>query len=90
MRFIIKSTDVEILKGISKRTQKPYEMHIQTAFWHHDDEVKKVRVTLRTGQLPYAPGNYTLSPASFSVNNFGDLELRVALLPLAADIKKVG
>lgn len=43
-----------------------------------------IKLTPPRGQSPYTPGLYQLSPDSFYVGRFGQLELSPRLLPLGA------
>lgn len=36
-------------------------------------EVRNIRVPLRNGRAPYAPGDYTIAPTSYGVSEYGDL-----------------
>lgn len=36
----------------------------------------EMKLSLEKGQVPYAPGLYTLHPSSFTVNQYGALELK--------------
>jgi hypothetical protein len=87
LKFVIKSTDVETRKVVSKGRE--FHFRGQTAFMHHDEEVRKVRVPLGDDQTAYAPGTYTVSDDSFTVGNYGDLEIgRLVLTPIASGVQK--
>lgn len=89
MKIVIKSAQFDIRRGISK-AGKPYELRVQTALLHRDDEVQKFNVILGRDQTPYAPGNYVLGDDSFRVNDFGDLVIgRLNLSPVGAGVSKV-
>jgi hypothetical protein len=82
MRILIKSTNVEVKKGVGRASGKAYEIREQVAFVSHNDEVRKVNVPLGRDQSPYAVGEYEISPDSFEVNRFGNLEIgRLHLMP---------
>lgn len=89
MKIVIKSAQFDIRKGIAK-SGKPYELRIQTALLHREDEVQKFNVILGRDQNPYAPGSYVLGADSFRINDFGDLIIgRLNLSPVGAGVSKV-
>ena len=91
MRIEVKSTEVEVLQGISKNSGKPYTMHKQTAVAHHREEVRRLSLTLAPGQQPYAPGHYVIDDSSYFIDNFGSLKIgRLTLRPVAAEQRKAG
>lgn len=64
----------------------------QMGFIEMNDEVRKVRIPIdiERGQMPYPVGKYTLSPSSFTVGKFHDLEINrfsIGLVPLAASVQ---
>lgn len=71
---------------------RPYTIREQVAYAHVIDEdgkpgkyPVKCRLSLGDDQPPYAPGMYTLAPASVKVGDYDRLELdRVQLVPVAA------
>lgn len=80
---------VRNLKGVGKTSGKPYDMNIQTVYAAVVDEQnqplpvpEKFEVVLESGQQPYAPGDYTLSPSSIYVDRNGRLALSPKLVPL--------
>jgi len=78
----VKDSTVEVKSGVSARTQKNYEIHEQTAYLVTPDERKRIVLSLRNGQQPYAIGRYVISPESFTVSNFGALTIgRLVLSP---------
>lgn len=90
MHIVVKSKEVEVKKGVA-RSGKPYEIFEQTAYLHTGDEIRRVTVPLRSGQSPYAPGNYAIDPDSYAVDRFGGLGIGrlqlVAMPPVAAQAK---
>lgn len=82
MKFVVKTTEVAVKSGIGK-SGRPYELHEQAVYFETEDERRKIRVTLATGQTPYAPGEYVMDPRSFVVDQYGALGLKLALLPAA-------
>lgn len=83
MYIEVKDNTVEVKRGISARTQKSYEIHEQTAYLVTADERRRIVLSLKAGQTPYAPGRYVINPESFVVDQFGSLRIgRLMLLPL--------
>lgn len=84
LKIVVKSQEVEIKKGTS-RAGKPYVISEQTVYLQTADEVRRFSVALKTGQTPYAPGEYALAPESFTVGQWGSLEIgRVELVRIPA------
>ena len=72
-KIIIKSTSVEVKKGDSKRTGKPYEMHEQTAWLATGrDFPERCILSLDRDQKPYQPGEYYID-APLAVGDFSAL-----------------
>lgn len=49
----------------------------------------EMKLSLEKGQVPYAPGFYTLHPSSFAVNQYGALELKrfgQVIAPMEAEL----
>lgn len=85
MRIVIKSTNVEVKKGTGRASGRAYEIREQIALLMHNDEIRKIFVPLGRDQNPYAVGDYEISPESFEVNRFGNLEIgRLHLMPSSA------
>ena len=91
IKIEIRNAEVKTKSGMSARTGKPYSIREQQghAFTHGRDGNLNpypvpCSVTLRDDQAPYAPGNYTLSPASISTNKFDQLEISPVLIPFPA------
>lgn len=82
----IESTKLTSKKGVSSRTQKPYEIHEQAALMFKDGSryPDKVKVTIPDGQPAYAPGRYQLADDSFQPSRFGAIEVRPVLVSLPA------
>lgn len=89
LRFEIRSTEVAVKSGVSRRG-RPFEIKEQTAFLNHNDESRKVVFALERDAQPYAPGVYTIDPSSFYVDGFGQVQMRLRLRPVAAEARKVG
>lgn len=90
MKIEVKSSEIEIRRGTSPKTGKPYELKEQWARMHHDDEIRKFKIILGRDQSPYAPGVYVIGADSYRVNDFGDLIIgRLVLTPVGAGVTKV-
>jgi len=77
-------------RGISKETQKPYEITTQRGFLHQPDTITgeitlvAIDLTLERDAFPYDMGRYTLDASSLRVNQYGSLSIgRVKLSKLA-------
>lgn len=80
---------VRRLQGVGKTSGKPYDMAVQTIYCHTADASgqplpvpEKSEIVLDKDQAPYAPGDYTLSPASLYVDRQGRLAVAPKLVPL--------
>lgn len=89
IRITVPALPVRNIKGTSTRTNKPYDMNVQTVYCHVSDLAgeplpfpEKSEVVLDQGQAPYAPGEYTLSPASLYVDRNGRLAVAPKLVPI--------
>lgn len=89
LKFEVQSTEVSVKTGVSRRG-KPFEITEQIAKLALNGELRKVTIGLPRGQSPYAPGAYTIDPASFYVDGFGQLQMRLRLMPIATDARKAG
>lgn len=85
----VSTMKVEERSGTGK-SGKPYHMRMQEAFLHVLDKDGKPQkypvrfeLPLNTDQPPYAQGDYTLDAASFSVGDFGRVEVRPVLFALS-------
>jgi len=93
MRMRVKSIEVSEKHGTSKRTGQPYTIREQFCFWENaaTGEVRRVTLSLREGQEPYAVGQYNVSDESFGVDRFGGLAVeRLRLEPVAQAARAVG
>ncbi len=81
------------MQGVAKATQKPYSMHIQTAYIHTFDKngnpnpvPEKIEVICDKDQvgnpIVHPAGEYQLHPSSVYVNRMGSLEVAPKLVPL--------
>lgn len=74
---------VRVQSGISRRTQKPYNITKQEG-WFHDKKSPyptRVEINLEDGQPPYAPGLYTIDfTNSVFVDRYNSLSLGRLLL----------
>lgn len=89
IRITVPALPVRNLRGVSKTTQKPYDLNVQVIYCHVADEhgkplpyPEKSEVMLDSGQSPYPAGDYTLSPASLYVDRNGRLSVTPKLVPL--------
>jgi hypothetical protein len=89
IRISVPALPVRRLQGVSKTTQKPYDLTFQTIYAHVADEngkplpfPEKTEVTLDNGQQAYTPGDYTLSPASLYVDRNGRLAVAPKLVAI--------
>ena len=75
---------------------RPYDFYEQSALLHglvsHGTQIEApVAMVLSTPKdKPFAPGMYTISPESYDVNRFGQLEMKriLVLEPVAAQLQK--
>lgn len=81
IRIEVKSTEVRTISGTSK-TGNPYCIRDQEAYAYtvgRDGQPRpypeRVSLQLEDNQAPIEPGNYTLSPASLYVGDYGRLML---------------
>lgn len=67
-----------------KKSAKGVDYVIQEAYVTLPNQKYPARIELFApkGQSPYALGDYTLAPESFSVGEYGRLECRPVLVPL--------
>lgn len=95
IRVSVTSADVRNQSGISKASNKPYNLDFQTVWVHTVDrkgqpnpypEKVEVIVEKDSGGLPmaYPVGQYTFAPGSIYVNRNGDLALQPKLIPIPA------
>jgi hypothetical protein len=92
IRIEIKSSTVQEINGVGKKSNKPYSMRKQVGWAYTMDNTgapnpfpEKIEFTLADGQEPFQPGNYTIDPSSFFVGDFNSLAIgRLVLKPVAA------
>lgn len=90
IKIAITSPDIREMKGVSKTTQKPYHMRIQTAHAFTVDPTTgqvaefpdKFEIALDADQTPFPRGTYTLSPSAVYVGRDGRMEVRPRLVPV--------
>lgn len=93
IKITVPSLPVRNMTGIAKATQKPYNLDFQTVYYHTADkqgnplpfpEKSEIILDKGTDGLPmmYAPGEYTLAPASLYVDRNGSLAVAPKLIPL--------
>lgn len=80
---------VRRLSGVGKTSGKAYDMTVQTIYCHTADASgqplpvpEKSEIVLDKDQVPFPPGDYTLSPASLYVDRQGRLSVAPKLVPL--------
>lgn len=80
--------------GISSKTQRPYSIREQQAFAHVYEKdgtlaryPKEIKLSLRDDTPPFAPGDYTIAPASVFIGEFGRMELNPVLVPVKAPVR---
>lgn len=93
-KITISKPDLNVVKGVSAKSGKPYELRIQTGYLHSvsvdgviGDFPDKFEFILEDGQPAYARGLYTLAPSAMQVSRDGRLELRARLVPVPAAAK---
>jgi len=91
IRILIHSADVREQKGVSKTTQKPYHLRIQTGYvWCVDSQSnpppfpEKFEILLDAEQSPWPAGEYQLHPSSIYMSRDGKLSLSPRLAPVKA------
>jgi len=83
MKIEVKSTAVVKKTITGKASGKQFEIPEQEVWAEFNEERRRVKVALQDGAPPYPIGLYTLSDASFVVNQFGSFEIgRVSLVPV--------
>ena len=89
MKIEIKSNDVGVKSGTSKRTGKPYSIREQVGYLHQDGEAYPVRcvLNLEDGQEPYAPGVYETANELY-VGDFGRLAVSRSMRLVPASARK--
>ncbi len=90
-KITITKPDLNVVKGTSAKSGKPYELRIQTGYLHSvgDDGVvadfpDKFEFILQDGEDAYPRGQYFLSPSAIQVSRDGRLEARVRLVAIPA------
>lgn len=90
LKIEVNSEEVEIRSGTSSRTSKPYQIREQTVWVKFYDfngnehpYPARVRISLDDQQQPYKKGFYTIDPASFFPDRFGQMSIRLRLKPIA-------
>lgn len=91
IKFTVTSSDVRNMQGVSKDTQRPYDLHFQTVWVHTTDRSgninpypEKIEIMLEKSPsgavVPYSVGEYIASPASLAVDR-GRLVFKPVLVP---------
>lgn len=80
MKFIVTAVETSEIPN-KKDPQRPY---LTQRVWFEPGNGARLPVRMFCpGGRAFQPGEYTLSPESFSVNNYGDLQFRPVLVALA-------
>jgi len=82
LKLEVKSQELKLVQGVSKRSGKEYSFHTQQAYAHVAGKSYPVECTLTIdkGESAYALGMYTLAPDSYYVDKYGNLGLSPKLL----------
>jgi len=91
LKIQVKSTAVQLREGTSGKG-KPYSINEQEAWCDlPNGERRRVKISLEAKKPPYAVGDYVLSPESFMVDQYGQLNLgRITLQPVVAGARVAG
>lgn len=85
MKIEVKSSELNVKSGTSKRTGKPFSITEQSAYLHMDGEAYPVRCVLpiEDGAQAYAPGMYETA-SELTVGDFGRLSVsrKLRLVPV--------
>jgi len=91
LKVTVESLHVEVKKGISSKSGKPFEMCTQVAWVQlvdptgvPDRHPTKCRISVDEATKPYAIGNYVLPDSAIGVNQWGDFEIKFAKLHAVA------
>lgn len=89
MKIEVKSADVSVKAGTSKKTGKPYSIREQGAYLFVKDEPYPHRCVLQLddAQEPYAPGIYDTAD-EMRVGSFGRLEVSRGMRLVASAARK--
>lgn len=83
---IFKDNEVlDVREGVSPKTNKPWKQITQIGYAHLGAKFPlQCKIRIQDGQPPYTAGKYRLAVNSFTVGQFGDIELgrEMILLPL--------
>jgi len=92
LKIEIDSEEVTARSGTSERTGKPWQIREQKGFIFLPDckYPKEIKITLDDDALPYSKGLYTISPYSFKVGRFEQVETVLKLVPLKSQSDKQG
>lgn len=89
IRITVPALPLRHQKGVGKASGKPYDFHAQTIYCHTSDTEgnplpfpEKSEITVDTPSEAYAPGDYTLSPASLYIDRQGRLAVAPKLVPI--------
>ena len=81
MMVEVNSGEVRTKSGVSAKSGKQYSIREQEGWLFIPSEPypQKIKLNLEDGEEAYPPGRYQISPSSFFVGKFGDLQVRVRL-----------
>lgn len=87
IKVTVSSTELRHIKGVSKVSQKPFDFHTQTVYFHTLDKQGNPNPYPEKGEViverdpasqiatAYPAGEYVLHPGSLYVNRNGGLEV---------------
>lgn len=96
IKATVASTDIRNMQGVGKTSGKPYNMFIQTVYYHLFDKTGKplpfpekseviLEIDESTGKPRIYPvGSYELHPSSIYLDRFGNLSVSPKLFPVKA------
>jgi Helix-destabilising protein len=90
-KVTITSPALNVIKGNSKASGKPYELRIQTGYLHSVDSdgvaaeiPDKFEFILADGEAAYPRGHYSLAPSALYVGRDGRLSVQTRLVAMVA------
>jgi len=95
LKVSITTNNVQVKKGVSNKTGKPYEIREQPAWvWLIDEQGKQqphpvtFMLLLDRDQAAYALGDYILLPSSIESGRFGSLHIKPQLRKVEAAVRQ--
>lgn len=88
LKVLVKEGTARLKSGTSKRSGKPYAMHVQSAWVDLGKPFpSEVQITLADGQPPFPVGEYVITLEAFHTTGFGDLAIDLRkMVPKAAPV----